>query len=309
MLSRTASCIFWMARYMERAENTARMVDVSHQMSLLPGAGNDDLLTPLLITGSLDHVHAARADSEAEAILYALTLDPDNPASIYNCIRNARENARVVRGKITSEMWENLNATWLELRGYGRADLRGAAASRLFDWVKERSHLFRGVTYGTILRNDAFHFARLGTFIERADSTARILNIKFHRITHSGQAESVNDYYQWAALLRSACAFEAYREIYRDRITPERVVEMLILRPDVPRSLRACFDEISHVLPAIAGKAGHDAKRLAAEIHARLKFARVEEVFAQGLSNYLGRLIDDTNLLGERIYHAYLEAA
>lgn len=309
MLSRTASCIFWMARYMERAENTARLIDVSHQMSLLPGAGNDDLLTPLLITGSLEYVKADKAGSETEAILYALALNPDNPASIYNCIRNARENARVVRGKITSEMWENLNSTWLELRRYHRDDLRGAAASRLFDWVKERSHLFRGVTYGTILRNDAFHFARLGTFIERADSSARILNIKFHRITHSGQAESVNDYYQWAALLRSVCAFEAYRDIYRDRITPQRVAEMLILRPDVPRSLRACFDEIAQVLPAIAGNCGHEAKRLAAEIHARLRFARIDEVLAEGLSNYLGRLIDDTNRLGERIHHAYLEAA
>jgi uncharacterized alpha-E superfamily protein len=126
---------------------------------------------------------------------------------------------------------------------------------------------------------------------------------------HHNVQDGSNDYYQWAALLRSVCAFEAYRDIYRDRITPERVAEMIVLRPDVPRSLRACFDEIAQVLPAIAGNCGHDAKRLAAEIHARLRFAHIDEVLAEGLSNYLGRLIDDTNQLGERIYHAYLEAA
>ncbi|MEW9898252.1 alpha-E domain-containing protein [Chitinivorax sp. PXF-14] len=310
MLSRTAECLYWMARNMERAENTARLLDVSLQMSLLHGGGSAELMVPLDVTGQTESYRERYGEPMAEAVLRALAIDADNPASIFNCIRYARENARVVRGKITSEMWEQLNATWLEMREWARRDLDAATASALLDWVKERSHLFRGVTYGTILRNDAFHFSRLGTFIERADNTARILNVKFKQIKDSEPvSENILDYYQWAALLRSVSAFEAYRDIYRDRITPQRVAELLILRPDVPRSLRAAFDEISQILPNIEGNTGHPAKRLAAELKARLTYGHIDDIFAEGLQRYLDHFIADTTQLGFAIHRSYLEAA
>jgi uncharacterized alpha-E superfamily protein len=159
-----------------------------------------------------------------------MALEAENPSSIYTCIKAARDNAHAVRWQITSEMWETLNATWIEMREFQRASVTGPEATRFFDWVKERSHLFRGVTYGTLMRGEAFHFSRLGTFIERADSTARILDVKYHillpRVEDVGGAL---DYYQWAALLKSVSSFETYRTIYRDQVRPINVAELLIL--------------------------------------------------------------------------------
>ncbi len=308
ILSRTAASLYWMARYMERAENIARLLNVSLQMSLLPGTRSQEVSTPAAIVGALSYLPTPEHCS-VEQVLYTMALDPANPSSICNCIRNARENARMVRGKITAEMWENLNTTWLDMRAYTADDLTGAAAGQLFDWIKERSHLFRGVTYGTMLRGDSFHFTRLGTFLERADNTARILDVKYHRILPEAAQESVMDYYQWAALLHSVSAFEAYRDIYRERITPQRVAEVLILSPNVPRSLRACVEEIAGVLQHIQGDSGHRAKRLAAELHARLSFLRIDEILDEGLHRWLSQFLDDIGRLGLHIQEAYLEAA
>lgn len=310
MLSRMADCLYWMARNMERAENTARLLDVSLQMSLLHASSQDDLLVPLDVTGVTADFLSRWPKPDAGRVLDYLALDPSVPGSIYNCIRLARENAHVVRVKITGEMWEQINGTWLEMRDWQKRGLDARTASAFLDWVKERSHLFRGVSYGTMLRNDTFHFSRLGTFIERADNTARILNVKTRQIRdHEPQAENILDYYQWAALLRSVSCFEAYRDIYRDRITPERVAELLILRPDMPRSLRACFEEISQVLSHVEGQAGRSARRLASEIRARLTYSDISDIFAEGLETSLNSLIADIHRLGSAIHDSYLEAA
>jgi uncharacterized alpha-E superfamily protein len=310
MLSRMAGCLYWMARDMERAENTARLLDVSLQMSLLHASSQDDLLVPLDVTGSTADFLQRYHTPTPQAVLHYLALDGDNPGSIYNCMRSARENAHVVRVKITSEMWEQVNGTWLEMREWQRRGLDTRSASTFLEWVRERSHLFRGAGYGTMLRNDTFHFSRLGTFLERADNTARILNVKTKQISdNEPEAENILDYYQWAALLRSVSGFEAYRDIYRDSITPQRVAELLILRNDMPRSLRACFGEINKVLARIEGQAGRAARRRASEIQARLTYSSIEDIFADGLEQTLDSLIDDINLLGNLIHHSYLETA
>jgi uncharacterized alpha-E superfamily protein len=310
MLSRMADCLYWMARNMERAENTARLLDVSLRMSLLHPASQDDLLVPLDVTGSTESFRASCPKADAQSVLHYLALDPDAPGSIYHCVRLARENAHVVRVKITSEMWEQINGTWLDLREWQRQGLDAQSASPFLEWVRERSHLFRGVSYGTMLRNDTFHFSRLGTFIERADNTARILNVKQRQIRDGEpEAENILDYYQWAALLRSVSAFEAYRDIYRDAITPQRVAELLILRPDMPRSLRACFDEIALVLAQVEGLAGRPARRLASEMQARLTYSDIDEIFSAGLETWLDTLIGDIHRLGLAIHSSYLEAA
>ena len=172
MLSRTASDLYWMSRYLERAENLARMLDISYSLSLMPqdgrGDGLHELAMPLLITGTLDDYLERHGDLHAERLLHFFALDAANPASIYSCLGAARASAHAVRGRITADMWENINATWLEIRGIAEQGLSRYGMSRFCEWIKERSHLFRGASYGTIMRNDAFRFIRLGTFIERA---------------------------------------------------------------------------------------------------------------------------------------------
>ncbi|HEV7391111.1 MAG TPA: alpha-E domain-containing protein, partial [Burkholderiales bacterium] len=170
MLSRVGDRVFWMSRFMERAENKARILGVMSNVVLCstPETQEQNLLAPLTITGSTKNYYALHEQLSLPALTDFMAFDADNESSIYTCIKSARDNAHEVRWQITSEMWETLNATWLEMRSFRRESSAGPDATRFFDWVKERSHLFRGVTYGTIMRGEAFHFSRLGTFLERA---------------------------------------------------------------------------------------------------------------------------------------------
>lgn len=316
MLSRTAAQLYWMSRYLERAENLARMLDVAYTLSLLPqshGAAAE-LAAPLAVTGALDTFHARHDSLTADNLLAFMALEISNPASILGCLKSARENAHAVRGQITSEMWEAINATWLEAREMPHRGI--GSVSSFFDWVKERSHLFRGATYGTLQRNDAYCFIRLGTFIERADNTARMLDVKSQLLeldeTASYSDNSAPDYYAWSALLRALSAFEAYHAVYRDTIDGRRVAELLILRPDVPRSLRACCDEICSILPQIeaeigADDAGRTVKRKAHTLALRLEYDSMEEILETGLQAYLTTFLKDTQQIGMAIERAYFE--
>ncbi len=312
MLSRAADNLYWMARYIERAENIARMLDVSYRMSLLAGSEHDQRTqwSPALIIAGCDEPFDKKGiDPSAANVIQYLALDPQNPSSIYACLRAARENARAMRAQITNEMWESINATWLDMPGLDYATLQGRGISSFFDWVKERSHLFRGVTYGTMQRDEAFRFVRLGTFLERADSTARILDVKYHILLPAAQdVGGVVDYYQWGALLRSVSAFRVYRKIYRDVITALRVAELLILREDMPRSLHACFTEISEILGFLRHLYGRDyeSTRLAIEMHSKLRYGRMEDIFAQGLHEYLTEMIDRNKALGAAIARDFM---
>ena len=310
MLSRVADRIYWMSRQMERAENMARILGVTSNLVLFSSKDTQqrqNLMAPLAITETDEDFFANHKKLTLPALLDFMALDEKNPSSIYSCLKWARENAHAVRWQITSEMWETLNATWLELKGFKRKDIVGADATRFFDWVKDRSHLFRGVTYGTIVRGEAFNFSRLGTFLERADNTARILDVKYHillpRVEDVGGAL---DYYQWAALLRSVSAFETYRTLYRDQIFPIKVAQLLLLERKMPRSLAACFDQVKDALDRIEGQQDQGAKRLAGELHVRLTHADIEEIFQGGLHEYLEECLDDIGELGNRIQRAYL---
>ncbi|MDD0975375.1 alpha-E domain-containing protein [Pseudomonas fontis] len=314
MLSRTASDLYWMSRYLERAENLARMLDVSYSLSLMPQDGRsdglDEMAMPLMITGTLEDYLERHGKLHAERLLHFFALDPENPASIYSCLGAARASAHAVRGKITADMWENINATWLEIRGIAEQGLGRYGMSRFCEWIKERSHLFRGATYGTIMRNDAFRFIRLGTFIERADNTLRLLDARYEML--GDEAEAVSDssargYYEWSALLRALSSFEAYTEIYRDAPAARHVAELLLLRADVPRSLRACTEEIDQILASLPGANGRPAQRLAAEVDARLRYTGIDEILAAGLHPWLNDYIPLVRELGNAIHHAYLE--
>ncbi len=311
MLARVGDRIFWMSRLMERAENMARLLGVTSNVVLFSTKETQEqnLLAPLTITGTTKAFFSRHKTVTLPSLIEFMALDDDNPSSICTCIRLARDNAHAVRWQITSEMWETLNATWLEMGSLARDQVTGREATRFFDWVKERSHLFRGVTYGTIVRGEAFNFSRLGTFLERADDTARILDVKYHillpRVEDVGGAL---DYYQWAALLRSVSSLETYRLIYRDQIYPIKVAELLILERRMPRSLAASLDEIARALSHISGQNDQPAKRLAAVLQARLVHGDIQEIFRGGLHEYLTDFLDDVSDLGQRIQRAYLGA-
>jgi uncharacterized alpha-E superfamily protein len=296
---------------MERAENMARILGVTSNLVLLDTGGlqEKNLLAPLSITETEEAFKERHKKLTLPALIEFMALDEKNPSSIYSCLKWARENAHAVRWQITSEMWETLNATWLEMRAIPRGRVTGAGATQFFDWVKERSHLFRGVTYGTIVRGEAFNFSRLGTFLERADNTARILDVKYHILLPSVQdVGGALDYYQWTALLRSVSAFETYRQLYRDQIFPIKVAQLLILERRMPRSLAGCFDAIIQSMDRLRGQGDLVAKRLAYELHARLSYADIEEVFQGGLHEYLAGVLADIGELGNRIQRAYLGA-
>ena len=316
MLSRTAADLYWMSRHLERAENLARMLDVSYSLSLMPqdgrGDGLDELAMPLLITGTLDAYLGWHGELHGERMLHFFALDANNPASIYSCLRAARGNAHAVRGRITADMWENVNATWLEMRTIADEGLGRYGISRFCEWVKQRSHLFRGATFGTLMRHDAFRFIRLGTYIERADNTLRLLDARYEML--GDDAAGISDgsaygYYQWSALLRALSAFEAFTELYRAAPGARQVAELLILRDDVPRSLRSCLDEINQILASLPGNNGRPAQRLVAELDARLRYTGIDDILAEGLHGWLSDFILQVRELANAIHSAYLEAA
>lgn len=315
MLSREANNLFWMSRQIERAENTARLLDVTYRMSLLPyhldesdSTWADPWALPLVITGLASSFYERYPGKpSADNVLRFMVFDPSNPSSIYSCIRGARENARTMRGSMTTEMYEDLNTFWLQVREKDFTSLEREGISQFFEWVKMCSHQFRGVTFGTMLRDEGYNFIRLGTFIERADNTARLLDVKYHTLLPSAaDVGGAVDYYQWGALLRSVSAFGSYRRIYRDTITPIKVAEMLILREDVPRSLHFCMNEIYSILQAICDENSQEPERLAGELHAQLHYGRTEKIISFGLHEYLMGFLSKLGALNDEVNRHFL---
>ena len=314
MLSRTANDLFWMSRQVERAEDTARMLDVTYRMSMLPyrvmepgERWAEPWAVPLVITGLATAYYERYPELTAENVLRFMVLDAANSSSIYSVLQHARENARAQRGAISVEMWESLNETWLRIREKSYGTLTAEGVSAFFDWVKDRSHLFRGVTFGTMLRDEGYQFIRLGTFFERADNTARILDVKYHTLLPSvHDVGGAVDYYQWSALLRSVSAFSIYRKIYRDLITPFRVAEVLILREDVPRSLHACMNEIYEIIQGLSDEGRLEPERLAGEIHALLHYCRTEKIFEAGLHEWLLAFLEKIGALNAEVDKHFL---
>ncbi|MDB5727822.1 MAG: alpha-E protein [Noviherbaspirillum sp.] len=315
MLSRTADHLYWMARYTERAENTARMLGVNAEAALLPQSEElaEHGWRATLGISELQSLFDAKYDKLTQRdVLDFMVRDPDNPSSITACLTQARENARAVRGVLTTDLWETHNATWLMLQRHLASDIIGQDAGRFFEWVKYRSHLSRGVTIGTMLKDEAFYFIRLGTFLERADNTARILDVKFHGAPTSAAAdlrsgdETPVDFYYWASILRSVSAFEIYRKVYRDVITPARVAELLMLRADMPRSLVACMEEVVANLCHVRSDASADTERLAGKLHAELKFGSIDEILDGGIHEYLTRFLEQVYEVGNHISHDFL---
>jgi uncharacterized alpha-E superfamily protein len=302
---------------MERAENTARMLDVNYQTSLLPQSadmaeqGWRGLLSISELSGSFFQRYG---EVDARSVMRFMVRDEDNLSSIWNCLRAARENARAVRGTLTTEVWETQNQTWLEFNRLLKEGAFERDPGAFFEWVKFRSHLSRGVTVGTMLMDEALHFIRIGTFLERADNTARLLDVKYHALTggeYFGAGGSTSptqevDFYHWSAILRSVSGFEIYRKVYRNVIRPERVAELLILRPDMPRSLAASVNELVANLQQVANQQSGETLRRAGRLKADLQYGRIDEILATGLHAYLTQFLDRVNDLGVGISRDFL---
>jgi len=309
MLSRTADHLYWMSRYIERAESLARLVDAHYRMSLLP---HEPGTLALSLKSTMKALHMEEAYQqkhdaiEPRAVFEFVSLDRDYDGSILSCLRAARENARAVRGSLTSELWETLNSTWLDARTMASRRAAHPDIGTFVEWVKERSHLTRGVTIGTMLRDEAFHFTRIGTFIERADSTARILTAHQNDLQPGADAGAVPDPFQWSVLLRALSAFEVYRRVYRDVITPVKVAQLLILRDDMPRSLLRCCKEVYSNLKSVANEHSAETERRAGEMHAMLHFTRMENILELGLPEFLGQFLARVRDLGDRVAFDFL---
>jgi len=319
MLSRTADHLFWMARYIERAENTARMLDVNVTTSLLPMSREaaERGWRAMLGISELQPAFDARFSAlTPQDVLEFMVRDADNRSSIYCCLQAARENARAMRGTLTTEVWETHNDTWLQLQQHLKSGLLRRDPHEFFEWVKFRSHLSRGVTIGTMLKDEAFYFIRLGTFLERADNTARILDIKFHGVGDAAAGtlaaadpsdpEPYLDFYYWAAVLRSVSAFEIYRKVYRDVITPARVAELLMLRGDMPRSLLASLNEVCTNLEQVRNDQSDETARRAGLLRSELQFGRIDDILDTGLHVFLTSFLKRVNDLGQRISQDFL---
>ena len=313
MLSRTADGLFWLARYMERAENVARILTAGQRMASLThtvGSESNEWASTLAAAGCSAAYLKKHAEITPEGVVDFLVRDPDNPSSMLSCFETARRNARTVRTALTADMWEALNDTWLELRTLETSGGIGESNLRLLEWVKHRSLLFHGAYANTMLRNDAFYFTQLGTFLERADNTARILDVKYHVLLP--RDENVGgplDYCHWESILRAVSALRAYHWVYHERLAPWMIADLLILRPEMPRSLLACYAQITRHLDLLAelygGKRG-ECHRRAGEIHARLRYGRIDSIVQSGLHEFISQIVDDGIALGRDVSDFYL---
>ena len=318
MLSRVGDSTYWMGRYIERAENNARLLDVNVQMLLdfesRRGETERQFWGPILSTLEDTELFAElHGEFTASAVLDYVTFEGRNPNSIRSCINYARENARAVRDQISSEMWEHINALWLYFQdGSAVRDFR-ANSHEFYDKVTYASQLFQGVTDATMTHGEAWRFVRAGKFIERADSTSRILDLKYHLILPSGEQVGGNvDISQWMSVLRSCSGMEAYLKIRKGDVTPWGVAEFLICHGEFPRSIRFCVDCLDRMLHEISGtEEGHFAnepERLSGLLRSQLYYATVDGIFRTGLHEYLDgvqeRLID-LDIAFHRTYCAY----
>src|SRR5690242_10587029 len=312
MLSRTADNMYWLARYVERAEYLARILEATQRLSAVPMTGSaatNEWESAVATAGCAAGFFAAHKEANEQSVTDFLAFSPDNPSSIRSCFEVARSNARSVRTALTMEMWDAINGTWLELQKFGSGAVSREQFAQFLRWVQESSLRFDGSAYRTMLRNDAYWFSRLGVFIERADNTARILDVKYHLLLPAHErVGGPLDYFQWSAILRSVSALTAYHWVYRESVKPWLIADLLILNEQMPRSLASCYENLVQNLDRIAGAYGRQgpAQRQARNVRARLQNARMDDIFQTGLHEFIGAFVEDNNRLGSAISQQYL---
>lgn len=315
MLSRIANSLFWLSRYLERADNTARLIEIN-QAYLLE---SEDTLSessqwdPLLvITGSKKSYEAACGpEVTAARMVQFLAREPENPNAIRSCLRLARENARVVRDRISKEMWEAMNELWLYVDAELAEHLPEEKANRFFGAVRREVARFHGLTASTMMRGEAYGFYLLGTHLERADMTARILDVKYHLLLPKLElVGSALDYYQWAALLKSLSGFEAYRRQFQTGLKPVDVAGFAVLERDFPRSLAFCADRMTQALRRIGVK-GPESRtfQILSQLTGDLHETTPTQIFEQGLHEFLADFLARISRLSDAVAWDYFQVA
>lgn len=311
MLGRTAQNLFWLSRYVERAENMARLLEVGYRMSLTSRreGGAAEHLVSMLQAAEVDAAFAETgAVADVASVSQFMLFDEANPSSVRSCLLAARTNARSVRTALTTEVWETINAGWLEFSAIRPRDITGGRLPELLNRVKQISHQFRGALISTILRDDGYAFATIGGYVERADNTARILDMKYYvllpRATLIGGDVDIQ---QWTLILRAASAHRSYRHIYHDRYKAWNIADYLILRPEMPRSLSFCFSHVTRTLEMLADAYG---KRLSchealADVNRMLDGNSMDAIFQSGLHEFLTEFIDRNNRLTQALSESY----
>lgn len=312
MLSRTADNLFWFARYLERADNTARILDAANRLAAMPlsyAGKSNEWESAVLATGGASHFDSLYPTATPENVIDYLAFSQENPSSIRQCLETARANARAVRTALTTEMWEGINGVWLDLK---RSDGARPGRSRLADFLnrmKEASLRLEGSAYRTMLRNDAYWFFRLGILVERADSTARILDVKYHvLLPEPANVGGGIDYFQWSSLLRTVSAHTAYHWVYRDSLKPWLVADLLVLNEQMPRSLASCYANLVEVLDKLAAGYGRQgaSQRLARQVRTRLQNSDINGVFQSGLHEFLVGFLAENQRVGAAVMDQYL---
>jgi uncharacterized alpha-E superfamily protein len=311
MLGRSAQDLFWLSRYIERAENMARLIEVGYRLVLLPrenGGPDQEWISTLKSAGCASGFATKHGTPTTQTAINFLLFDEENPSSIASCLAVARRNGRAQRTALTRDMWESLNDAWLEFKAIKPESVTSDTLPKVLDWVRSRSALYRGALLNTILRNDTFYFSQLGTFLERADNTARILDVKyFVLLPQSEMIGGGKDNYQWGALLRSVSAHRSYRWVYKENFKPWRIAEYLILNPAMPRSLRASYLEIDAALDGLATlySTRHACHATAEKTVLDLGSQSIDPIFQSGLHEFLETFIASNNRLGREIAEAY----
>lgn len=311
MLSRTADNLYWIARYMERADTSARLLEVGSRISLMPSAhGYRSEWDSLLHASGMAEGFARKYGDPVQRNLESwLFFDRDNPSSVASCLTAARENGRIVRTALTAQVWDALNSAFQELRVLERRERSSLELSELTDWVMQKAAMVRGAIDATLLRNDGYNFLNIGYYLERADNTARLMDVKYYvllpRVEFVG---SGLDNYQWTTLLRAMGAQRAFHWAYGGEVTAAKIAEFLILNPQCPRSLTTCVAGIANHLGRLAKAYGREtgAQGRARAMLADLESESVERIFDEGLHEYLSRFIGDAAGLGGAIHEVYL---
>jgi uncharacterized alpha-E superfamily protein len=317
MLSRVANSLYWMSRYIERAENIARIVDVNLQLLLdLRNLDEERLakhwLPIVQTTGDEAHFFKLHKKATAQNVTEFLVFQMENPNSLVSSICQARENARMVRDQITIELWEELNRLYWFVRTPTARQVWKQSPSEFFQQVKASSLHIIGMTYATLIHNEGWRFTQVGKFIERADKTSRILDLRYETLPEKGVPQTVSetDALEWSAILRSCSAWDAYKTIHGAEVSPRLVAEFLLLNEDFPRSVRFCVGELNEALRKISGvavgKFSNDAEKLAGRLEAELQFSTIDEIFAAGLHGYLDALQGKLNDIGAALFNAYI---
>jgi uncharacterized alpha-E superfamily protein len=311
MLSRIADSLFWLARYIERAEDTARILDVNYHMLLEQSQDAYHLRwEPLMVMAGEENLfRKLYSEVNAENVFEFLAFRPDNPSSIVQCIAKARENARTIRDCISREMWEDINGLYHMVSRFNPTDEIVAGPHRFCDKIKFGTHRFHGVTDATLEHDEGWQFLRIGWSLERAEMTSRLVDVQYQNLLDELPTLATPDNHQWMAVLRSVGAFEAYHRQFHSSIEPEKVAGMLILQPLHPRSIRFSTTEVQSGLRAISGtnpgSYANEAERLAGRVVERLSYDKIEEIFKQGLHSYLNELSDMFRLIGSDIARNY----